>query len=258
MKQEEQDPAPKRRPEKGRKKRFIWIIVLAAAVLLAAGAAALLYFVKVERFRVTGSLQLSESQVVELLYPEEEDRRLYKVLYAEIAGLPENQAFDSASIRLKGLTEAVITVKESVPAFVIATDMSVYYFNSHGVRLPEPEHVEVAYPKLAGLKMVRCELLKKPTMSPEDAAVFEQCVSIFRDVREIGLPTDALFVSDGSFTLSFRSVRVSLGTYQYMREKLNETSYIFDQFEGLKGTLHMEDFDPDDPKKGVHFTVDTE
>ena len=65
-------------------------------------------------------------------------------------------------------------------------------------------------------------------------------------------------VQDGNFTLSFRKVRVSLGTYRYMREKLHEISYQFAQYEGLKGTLHMENFDPDDPRQSYYFTVDIE
>ena len=258
MKQEEQASAPERPVRKKRKKRLRWILIPVGALLLLAGLVAVLYFVKVEKFRVTGNQSLSESQVTELLYPEEEDRRLYKVLYAQISGLRRNEAFDSASVRLQGLTEALITVKESAPAFVVATDATVFYFNQYGIRLPEPQHVEVAYPRLAGIRFAGCEFLKKPAMSPEDGAVFEQCLSIFREISEIGLPTDALMVQDGNFTLSFRKVRVSLGTYRYMREKLHEISYQFDQYEGLKGTLHMEDFDPDDPRQSYHFTVDIE
>ena len=258
MKQEEQASAPERPVRKKRKKRLRWILIPVGALLLLAGLVAVLYFVKVEKFRVTGNQSLSESQVRELLYPEEEDRRLYKVLYAQISGLRRNEAFDSASVRLQGLTEALITVKESVPAFVVATDATVFYFNQYGIRLPEPQHVEVAYPRLAGIRFAGCEFLKKPAMSPEDGAVFEQCLSIFREISEIGLPTDALMVQDGNFTLSFRKVRVSLGTYRYMREKLHEISYQFDQYEGLKGTLHMENFDPDDPRQSYHFTVDIE
>ena len=258
MKQEEQASAPERPVRKKRKKRLRWILIPVGALLLLAGLVAVLYFVKVEKFRVTGNQSLSESQVRELLYPDEEDRRLYKVLYAQISGLRRNEAFDSASVRLQGLTEALITVKESAPAFVVATDATVFYFNQYGIRLPEPQHVEVAYPRLAGIRFAGCEFLKKPAMSPEDGAVFEQCLSIFREISEIGLPTDALMVQDGNFTLSFRKVRVSLGTYRYMREKLHEISYQFDQYEGLKGTLHMEDFDPDDPRQSYHFTVDIE
>ena len=258
MKQEEQASAPERPVRKKRKKRLRWILIPVGALLLLAGLVAVLYFVKVEKFRVTGNQSLSESQVRELLYPEEEDRRLYKVLYAQISGLRRNEAFDSASVRLQGLTEALITVKESVPAFVVATDATVFYFNQYGIRLPEPQHVAVAYPRLAGIRFAGCEFLKKPAMSPEDGAVFEQCLSIFREISEIGLPTDALMVQDGNFTLSFRKVRVSLGTYRYMREKLHEISYQFDQYEGLKGTLHMENFDPDDPRQSYHFTVDIE
>ena len=258
MKQEEQASAPERPVRKKRKKRLRWILIPVGVLLLLAGLVAVLYFVKVEKFRVTGNQSLSESQVRELLYPEEEDRRLYKVLYAQISGLRRNEAFDSASVRLQGLTEALITVKESAPAFVVATDATVFYFNQYGIRLPEPQHVEVAYPRLAGIRFAGCEFLKKPAMSPEDGAVFEQCLSIFREISEIGLPTDALMVQDGNFTLSFRKVRVSLGTYRYMREKLHEISYQFDQYEGLKGTLHMENFDPDDPRQSYHFTVDIE
>ena len=258
MKQEEQASAPERPVRKKRKKRLRWILIPVGALLLLAGLVAVLYFVKVEKFRVTGNQSLSESQVTELLYPEEEDRRLYKVLYAQISGLRRNEAFDSASVHLQGLTEALITVKESAPAFVVATDATVFYFNHYGIRLPEPQHVEVAYPRLAGIRFSGCEFLKKPAMSPEDAAVFEQCLSIFREISEIGLPTDALMVQDGNFTLSFRKVRVSLGTYRYMREKLHEISYQFAQYEGLKGTLHMENFDPDDQRQSYHFTVDIE
>ena len=241
-----------------RRKKLLWILIPSAVVLLAAAAVLVLYFVKVDSFSVKGNLRLSEGQITELLYPEEEDRRLYKVLYGQLAGLRENQAFESASVRLSGLTSAVITVEESEPAFVVATDMSVYYYNRYGIRLPEPEHVEVAYPKLAGVRFTRSDLLKKPAMSPEESAVYEECCLIFRTAALLQLPTDSLFVSDGEFTISFRKVRVSLGTSDYMLEKLHEISYQFDHYEGLSGTLHMEAFDPDDPGQSYWFSVDTD
>ena len=197
MSQEERAPAAKRPSRKRRKKRWKWILVLAAAVLLAAAAALVLYFVKVEQFEVKGNKQLPDALVTGLLYPEEEDTRLYKVLYAQFKGLKKNEAFEAASVKLTGFSSAVITVKESAPAFVIATDMSQNYYNSYGIRLPEPEHLEVAYPKLAGLSVIRSELLKKPVLSPEDAAVYEQCLAIFRTASELGLPVKFVGVGEG-------------------------------------------------------------
>lgn len=263
MEQEERRPVhaeepAKRRPSRRKRKKWKWILAAAALVILAVAAALVLYLVKVDKFEVEGNVQLKDSQVTELLYPEEEDTRLYKVLYAQITGLKKNDAFDSASVKVTGLKSAVITVKESAPAFVVATDVSVYYYNKNGIRLPEPEHVEVAYPKLAGVRIIRSELLRQPVLSPEDAATFEHCLEIFRLASELRLPLDFLSVTDGEFTVSFRKVRVMLGGYEYMREKLHEISYQYDQYEGLKGTLHMEGYDPDERGQSYWFVVDPE
>lgn len=259
MKQEEKPSAEKRPARKKRKKKNRkWILILAAVILLAAAAVLVLYFVKVKTFEVEGNRQLSDEQVSELFYPEEEDKRLYKVLYNQLSGFRKNEAFDAASVKLSGLQSAVITVKESVPAFVIATDASANYYNSYGVRIPAPEHLEVAYPKLAGIGFIRSDMLKKPVFSSENAAVYEQCCSIFKMTGEVGLPADSLYVQGTQFTLSFRKVRVSLGGYENMLEKLHEITYQYDQYEGLSGVLHMEDFDPDDPYRSYWFSVDTE
>ena len=258
MEQEERKAAGKRPARKRRKKRWKGILILTAAVLLAAAVILVLYFVKVDRFEVEGNRQIPDAMVTGLLYPDEEDTRLYKVLFAQLRGLGKNEAFESASVKLTGFTSAVITVKESEPAFVIATDVSANYYNRYGIRLPEPEHLEVAYPKLAGLGFVRSEMLEKPVFSPENAAVYEQCLSILRTASELGLPADSLFTQEGRFTLSFRNVRVSLGSFAHMREKLNEITYQYDYYEGLKGTLHMEDFDPDEPGQSYWFVVDTD
>ena len=258
MKQEVRENAEDRPVRKKRKKSRKWILAAAALVLLMAAVILVLYFVKVERFEVKRNQRLSASQITGLLYPEEEDTRLYKVLYAWITGLPKNEAFESASVKLSGLTSAVITVSESAPAFVIATDSYVNYYNSYGIRLPEPEHIETACPKLAGLGFVRSEMLKKPVFSPENGAVFEQCLSIFRMASEMKLPVDHLRTGEGQFTISFGTVRVSLGGYTDMLEKMHEISYMFPQYEGLSGTLHMENFDPDDPDQSYWFSVDTD
>ncbi len=248
----------KRRPSRRRRKKWKWILAAAVLVILAAAAVLVLYLVKVERFEVKGNVQLTDAQVTELLYPEEEDRRLYKVIYAQIKGLRKNDAFDTASVKVSGLKSAVITVKESVPAFVIASDASVYYYNRNGIRLPEPEHVEVAYPKLAGVRIIRSELLKQPVLSPEDAAAFEQCLTVFRLASELKLPLDFVSVLKGEFTVSFRKVRVILGGYEYMREKMYEISYQYSQYDGLHGTLHMEEFDPAEAGQTYWFVVDPE
>ena len=56
-------------------------------------------------------------------------------------------------------------------------------------------------------------------------------------------------------TLYFEDIRVQLGKSQYLEEKISEFKDLVPNLSGLKGVLHLEDYDPS--KDSIIFTKDS-
>ena len=62
------------------------------------------------------------------------------------------------------------------------------------------------------------------------------------------------FDSDQEITLYFGNARISLGTDDYIDEKINEMHLLLPKLEGYKGTLHMENYSGEE--SNFSFDVD--
>ena len=68
-------------------------------------------------------------------------------------------------------------------------------------------------------------------------------LSVTQLLGKYEIETDRIaFDSEGKITLYFGDARVSLGTDDYIDEKINEMHLLLPKLQGYSGTLHMENY----------------
>ena len=79
-----------------------------------------------------------------------------------------------------------------------------------------------------------------------DQAIFKSVVGITQILSKNGLiPKEIKFDEQQTITLYFESMRVKLGGYTDMEEKIAALKSVYEKVEGMEGVLHMEDFSTD-------------
>ena len=226
-----------------------WILFALILAVFAAG----FFFLPTFHFYVEGNETISDEEVVNLLFPQRKDRTYRNVLIQ--AGTPvKTDVFESASVKPKGFFSAEITVTEAEGAFTVNGGAEKMVFNVNGVRIPDRDEREL--PVLEGITVRSCELYKSPDLPEESGKLFRSAGEVFKIIHTLKVPVSVLTVSENDYLLTFGAVHVNLGENRYMLEKITEVSAQYRKYEGLKGTLHMENYNGKNGASGFYFTVE--
>ena len=127
------------------------------------------------------------------------------------------------------------------------------YFDKDGIVTEISDERTEGVPQVTGLSFDHV-LLHEP-LPVEDKGIFRSILSITQLVNKYHLSVDRIyFGSDDSLTLYFGEIRASLGTGEYLDEKVMRLQDILPKLEGKKGILHMENFAED--TKNIPFDPD--
>ena len=115
------------------------------------------------------------------------------------------------------------------------------YFDKDGIVVESSNRVIEGIPLVTGLSYDHV-VLHKP-LPVKKSSVFMTILNLTQLIGKYGIETDRIaFDSDGRITLYFGNARVSLGTDDYIDEKINEMHLLLPKLQGYSGTLHMENF----------------
>ncbi len=221
------------------------ILISLLMLVLVAAAAVMIYasLTPVKEIRVDGRRYTEEDPLISWYFPTEKSRLLSRLTIRMIRGVTPPPAISSGKIVLLGLNECEIRITEKEAAFTIAMQ------DGSGVLLVTPDgevlrHLEEKPEHLALITGIHA-LFDEPLMPAvtDQPETFKHLLKAVRIVREFDFETDELYIQNGSLCLDIGDVTVSLGTDDYLREKLTELMSQIPAFEGLKGTLHLEDYD---------------
>ena len=125
------------------------------------------------------------------------------------------------------------------------------YFDKDGIVVESSNRVIDGIPFVTGLTFDHVVLYEPlPVKHPE---VFRTILNVTQLLGKYETPTDRIaFDSDDNLTLYFGDARVSLGTDDFIDEKINEMHLLLPQLRGYSGTLHMENYSGED----VNFSFD--
>ena len=150
---------------------------------------------------------------------------------------------DSNSVRINVFEKAVAGYVEYLGHYM--------YFDKDGIVVESSNRIMEGIPFVTGLSYDHI-VLHKP-LPVKKSSVFLTILNITQLLGKYDIETDRIaFDSDGDITLYFGSARVSLGTDDFIDEKINEMHLLLPQLKGYSGTLHMENYVGED----VNFSFD--
>ena len=232
------------------------VMTVLLMLLLTAAAAGLiaLSLIRVETVKVSGNVYAEDTAVEQWFFPDEKSRLLSRIFLRKALGFRRSAAFSESSVRLEGLRSCEVSVKENEAAFTVGMQdgSGILIVTDGGTVLRKtsetPEHLSL----ITGIYALSDEVLvKAETDRPE---TFSQLLRVIRILREYDIESDTLYVEDGQFCLKMDDVIVNLGTDESLREKLTELGSQIPKLSGLKGTLHLENYDSS--KSAGRFTFE--
>lgn len=127
------------------------------------------------------------------------------------------------------------------------------YFDKDGVVIEASNEKTKGIPLVTGLDFDHV-VVKEP-LPVEDPAIFKSILNITQLVNKYNLKIDRIyFAKDGTITLYFDDVRVSLGQPDNLDEKVMHLQYILPEINGRAGILRMENYNED--TKNISFEPD--
>ena len=125
------------------------------------------------------------------------------------------------------------------------------YFDKDGIVVESSNKVIEGIPFVTGLSYDHV-VLHEP-LPVKKSSVFLTILNVTQLLGKYEIETDRIaFDSDSNITLYFGDARVSLGTDDFIDEKINEMHLLLPQLQGYSGTLHMENYVGED----VNFSFD--
>lgn len=129
------------------------------------------------------------------------------------------------------------------------------YFDKDGIVVESSNTTMEDVPFVTGLNYDHVVL--HDVLPVKNKGVFLQILNITQLLNKYEIRTDRIaFDSSGDVTLYFDDARVSLGNDDFIDEKINEMHLLLPKLEGLKGTLHMENYSGEDTN--FSFDMDKE
>ncbi len=229
---------------------FMLVICAAAAVLIITSLS------NVKTIRIEGNRLTEAEPILEWYFPDEKSRILSRLIIRNYLGRTNPPAFTSSKVTVTGLTECVLTVGEKDPLFTISVsdEDGVLILTEDGAELVKTMETPAHIPHISGIHAMK----DMPLLQPEtdQPATFEALVRVLRILREYEVESDEIFIKNGQFYLRFGLVNVNLGKDVYLKEKVIVLKSQVPQFEGLRGTLHLENYDGSEAEERFTFEVD--
>jgi len=234
--------------EQKRRVNTKWIV---AAVILMLAAALLLWgylFVKntrLDHITVEGNHHYSKDELLELIFPEPEDRLTVKVWLSEYRGEHRTIPFVSRyEITLEDLNTAHIMVYEKHVIACLEYMGSIMYFDKDGIVVESEDENKEGVPQITGIDF--SQIVMYQPIAVENDEVFTAILNLTQLLSLYELDVEQVYYNDDlEARLYMGGIKVELGSSKYMDEKIMELKSILPSIDGRVGTLYLDSFDPD-------------
>lgn len=237
------------------KVRLVILIVLSVVICgLAGGALYVWHKYQITTIYVEGNTHYTDDEIIDYVMGGRLDHNsIYlsmKYKNKEITGMPFVQAMD---IKILSRNTVKIMVYEKSLAGYVEYLGRYLYFDKDGIVVESASEKTEGIPQVSGLSFDSMALYEKLPVG--DDSVFGSILSITQLLSKYKLAADRIYFTDGSeMTLYFGNVRVSLGTSDYIDEKITRLQYVLPSLIGKSGVLDMRDYQ--DTSDHITFTLD--
>jgi len=230
--------------ERRKQRKKAWYFVLAGVVVLVLVIGIGAFFLskyKVRTIYVEGNTHYTDAQIIDMVM---ESRLDYYSIYLslkyrnrEIEDIPFVQEM---SIKILSRDTIKIMVYEKSLAGYVEYLGRLMYFDKDGIVVESSAERMGGIPQVSGLTFDSVQLYEK--LPVEDDSVFNGILSITKLLSKYELMADRIYFDDDEMTLYFGTIRVALGTSDYIDEKVTQMHYILPELSGKSGVLDMRDY----------------
>ncbi len=233
---------------RSRKKR---VLRIGAAALF---TAALLLSVRISKVEVTGNEWYTKEQMEQILFPDSMSRNtLYCFLQNRLREHPKIPFVEDYELVFQKPNEVEVIVYEKSVVGYVSYMNSYMYFDKDGIIIESANEALPGVPLITGLKFGQIVLHQKlPVERPE---VFDEILNLTQVLSIYDMQVDRIqYGNYGETTLYLKDLEVLLGSSGNLNGKISELNDMLPQLEGLKGVLHLEDYDEANIRSG--YTLD--
>jgi len=234
--------------------RSLYIIIGIVIALFIVGLLAFTYIrdnYTITNVYVTGNTHYTDEEVIDMVMT---DKLCHNSLYLSlkyrnksIEGVP---FVEKMSVEIVSPDTVRINVYEKAVAGYISYLGHYIYFDRDGIVVESSLEASDDVPEVLGLSFSYVVLYEKLPIDNEE--VFEEILDITQLLSKYNLKANKIFFdSEYNLYLYFEGIEVSIGTKDYIDEKIIQLQYILPKLEGKTGLLEMKDYDED--TKNVTF-----
>ena len=234
--------------------KSLYVIAIILLVLLIAGGIAYKYIndnYTVTNIYVTGNTHYTNDEIIDMVLDDKPSHNsLFLSLKYRDKSIENIPFIEKVDVDIVSKDTIRINVYEKAIAGYFAHLGRYMYFDRDGIVVESSYETSDEVPQVMGLKFDYIIMYEKlPT--PNDA-IFEEILDITQLLSKYNLKADRIFFdSEYNVYLYFDNVEVSLGTRDFIDEKIIQLQYILPELEGKNGILEMKDFD--DGTKNITF-----
>ena len=220
-------------------------VLLTVVVILAILCGVLVYLwynYSITRVTVTGNSHYTDDEIKDIVFtgPYSYNSIVLSLMYRNksIEDIPFIEKMD---VDIVNANSVRINVYEKAVAGYVEYLGHYMYFDKDGIVVESSNKIMEGIPFVTGLSYDHV-VLHEP-LPVKNPAVFLTILNVTQLLGKYEIATDRIaFDSDENITLYFGNARVSLGTDDYIDEKINEMHLLLPQLQGYSGTLHMENY----------------
>ncbi len=213
---------------------FLIIIVLLLIALF-------LYNLKIEKVTFEGNSRLSEEELKEQIFSQEDTNPLLfliKSMFSEMPSIPFVEEYD---IEMESLTSFKITVYEKSIVGYLEYMNSNMYFDKDGIVVENSITVFEDVPLITGIKFDSIVLHSKIPVANDK--LFKLILDVTQLIKKNDIDTQRIHISDSmETTLYIGNVRVALGYNKDLGEKISTLSDILPSMKDVAGELDMREY----------------
>ena len=219
------------------------LITLVVILAVFAGVIAYLWYnYSITSVTVSGNSHYTDEEIKDMVFtvPYSYNSLVLSLMYRDksVRDIPfiekmDVDIVDANSVRINVYEKAIAGYVEYLGHYM--------YFDKDGIVVESSNRKIEGIPFVTGLTYDHV-VLHEP-LPVKKSSVFLTILNVTQLLGKYEISTDRIaFDSDGNITLYFGNARVSLGTDDFIDEKINEMHLLLPQLKGYSGTLHMENY----------------
>lgn len=230
--------------EEKRKSKKLLIGAVILAVLLS-GTAMVLSLCTITEISVEGNVHYTEDEIKELVMNHRYDyNSLYFYWRVHNQKIKDIPFIDDVEVSILSRNKVKIKVYEKdIIGYVRHLGYNLY-FDKEGIVVESSKEEIEGVPRIKGITFDNVKLYEPLPVEKED--VFKKILSLTKLLEKYDMKPDSInFSKELSVTLSFEDANVLLGKNIEDDEKIVKLKQLLPDLEGMKGTLHLENYDED-------------